>query len=485
MDWRQENQKADNQLGLITRRLKRIAVALAGITLTACATYYTKNIQFQEYVRQGRFEKAEETLERNKKAKSGRNELLYYMEQGYVDWMLGNYKESNQHFSKADNIIEDQINNYGREALALITNPSVKPYEPEDFEIVLVNYFKALNYLALNDYDAALVECRKINIKLNSLNDKYKDHKNRYQRDAFAHTLMGLIYEANLDYNNAFIAYRNALEVYEEDYLPEFGIDAPEQLKHDLLRSAYLTGFYDEVRYYEKRFSIIYRHKTGPKNEMVFFWLNGFGPVKSEWSINLTNVKGEGGWITFTNEEYGISAPIYIGDKKDEEKSAFENLRFLRIAFPKYEERLPVFTSASITVNGQQTELELLQDINEIAFKTLRDRMIREVSNSVLRLATKKALESMASKQDEGLGTIVSIANALTEKADTRNWQTLPYSISYARIPYPEGGKVDLKTTNNRGTSKTHSIDAGEPKRIISFYTFHTIDTHPPGFVLP
>ncbi len=455
------------------------------LLLTACATYYKKNLQFQEYIQQGKFEKAEATLEGNKKAQSGRNQVLYHFEHGYVDWMLSKYKESNEHLAKADRLIEDQMKNYGREALALITNPSVKPYQPEDFEVVMVNYFKALNYLALNDYEAALVECRKINNKLHALNDKYKDHKNRYQRDAFAHTLMGLVYEANSDYNNAFIAYRNALQVYEEDYLPDFGFGAPDQLKLDILRTAYLTGFHQEVRFYEKKFNLNYDHKTNKGKELVFFWLNGFGPVKSEWSINLTNVKGEGGWITFANEEYDISVPVYIGDKKEEEKSAFEKLRFLRIAFPKYEERRPVYSDAIIRVGNKSEKFELLQDMNEIAFKTLRDRMIREVSNSVLRLATKKALEALASEQDDGLGTLVSITNALTEKADTRNWQTLPYSISYARIPFPDNEKLTLKTMHDNGANNTYEINAAPSARNISFYTFHTIDTHRPGAFTP
>ena len=75
------------------------------------------------------------------------------------------------------------------------------PYKPEDFEVILVNFYKAMNYLQMDQMEEALVEVRKINIKLNELNDKYPDYKNRYQRDAFAHLLMGLIYEASGNYN--------------------------------------------------------------------------------------------------------------------------------------------------------------------------------------------------------------------------------------------------------------------------------------------
>jgi hypothetical protein len=346
----------------------------------------------------------------------------------------------------------------------------------------MVNYFMALNYIKLEKYDDALVECRRINIKLNQFNDKYKDHKNRYQRDAFAHTLMGIIYEIDHDYNNAFIAYRNALTIYETDYKEYFNIPVPSQLKKDLLRTAYLTGFYDDVAYYEKKFGMKYQHHPKDNGELVFFWLNGFGPYKTENSINFVKVPNQRkGYITLVNEEYNLSYPLYIGDKSSQEKRAFEELRFFRVAFPKYIERPPVYNSAAIYQNSTIYQLELLQDINDIAFKTLNDRMAREMANAIMRLATKKALELLADEQNEGLGTLINLVNTLTEKADTRNWQTLPYSISYCRIPLNSGNnKLILKTNSSKGISQTQSFNFVGEKDKIFFHAYHTTASYNP-----
>src|SRR5690554_7624519 len=114
----------------------------------------------------------------------------------------------------------------------------VRPYRPEDFEAIMVHYYKALNFIALGNFEGALIECRRINLLLLAFNENYKEHKNKYTRDAFAHNLMGLVYQAAGDYNNAFIAYRNALEIYESDYQSLFGLQAPRQLKLDLLYTA-------------------------------------------------------------------------------------------------------------------------------------------------------------------------------------------------------------------------------------------------------
>lgn len=457
-----------------------IFIAVVCIMITGCATYYAQNIDFQNYIVNGNFQKADSWLDNHKKEATGKNQLLYYLNRGYVSWILQHYNESNFFFTKAEHLIEDYIKNYYLEALTLISNPNVKPYQPEDFEAIMVNYFMALNYINLDKYDDALVECKRINIKLNQLNDKYKDHKNRYQRDAFAHTLMGIIYEIDNDYNNAFIAYRNALEIYETDYTTYFNISVPTQLKKDLLRTAYLTGFSEEVAYYENKFNMKYQHQPKENGELVFFWLNGFAPYKAENSINFVKLPHQKkGYITLVNEEHNLSFPLYIGDKSSKEKRAFEELRFFRVAFPKYVERPPVYKNAVIYNNSRNYELELLQDINDIAFKTLKDRMVREMANAIMRLATKKALEMLADEQDQGLGTIINIVNTITEKADTRNWQTLPYSISYCRIPLNIGdNKLILKTNSPRRGSKSQIFNFEGKKGKIYFHAYHTTATY-------
>lgn len=458
-----------------------ILFALAMFVLSSCATYYQNNIKFQTQVAEGDFTKAKDYLEKSK-GKTGRNRILYLFNKGWVDWMMNQNVESNISFEEADKMAEDYQKNYGMEALALISNPSIKPYKAEDFEVVMINYFKALNYLNIGSYKEALVEVRRINEKLNQLNDKYPDHKNRYQDDAFAHIIMGLIYDANKEYNDAFIAYRNAVNIYENSYSKNFNLQIPEQLKYDLLRAAYRVGFFDEQRFYEQKFNMKYQNKPNDGGELVFFWHNGMGPVKSEWSINFAKTSSKDGFVTFANEQYGMAFPIYIGDKSDNEKSGFSKLSFLRIAFPKYLERKPVFTNAELISNGNSFKLNTAQDINGIAFKTLNDRMLREMGTAILRMASKKAIEAAARKENDDLGSAISIVNALTEKADTRNWQTLPYQISYTRVSLPAGeNNIEFRMTSPMVTQKNQSLKFNIAKGKTTFFTFSTLDSYAPA----
>ncbi|WP_430933209.1 COG3014 family protein [Saccharicrinis sp. 156] len=453
-----------------------IVTAFISLTFVGCATYYQKNYQLQSYITDGDFNSADKLLNKDKKGETGINRVLHYMNKGMVNFMMGQYEVSNTYLEKADLYNEDYKKSFGSEALSLLSNPMVKPYKPEDFETVMVHYYKSLNYLMLEKYEDALVECRRVNIQLQQLNDKYKKNTNKYANDAFAHNLMGMIYDASGDKNNAFIAYRNAYDTYENDYKKLFNISAPEQLKKDLLRVAYQVGFMQEYNFYKDKFSLEYTPKNDDEGSLVFLWMNGFGPVKSEWSINFTNTGFNNGWVTFANEDYGLNFPVYVGNRKREEQGAFMNLSFVRVAFPKYVERKPKFSQARLRTNNQQYQLELSEDINAIAFQSLKDRMAREMANSIARLATKKALESLANKENKNLGSIVSIVNALTEKADTRNWQSLPYAIHYTRIPLQAGNhQVHLQVNGSGQSHETFYFDIKKNKT--TFFTYHQLET--------
>ncbi|MFU8842543.1 MAG: COG3014 family protein [Bacteroidales bacterium] len=457
-----------------------ISVLILALLSGGCATHYQRTIRFQEYVYKGELENAKEVLDKDNKKQKGKDRILYLMYNGWVSWMMGQNTESIKYLDEADRMIEDLVKQPGYEMAALVTNPGIRPYVPEDFEKVMVNYMKALNFLQMGKTSEALVEVRRINLKLNELNDKYKENKNRYSSDAFALLIMGLIYDASQEYNDAFIAYRNAFNVYESSYSENFGIRAPEQLKKDLLRTAYLNGFHEELAFYEKQFGMNYVHTPRSGGEVIFLWQNGLGPVKSEWSINFAKVDGEAGFILLKNDELDLAFPIYIGNKSKEEKSAFAELSFLRVAFPKYLERKPVFTNADVNTNGQQFTLQKAQDINAIAFKTLHDRMVREMAGSILRLATKKALEAAVRSENQDIGAVVGILGALTEKADTRNWQTLPYEIHYARIPVEPGRqKIEFIASSSKESDRQFfefDIEAGKTY----FHTFQSLESRRP-----
>ena len=82
----------------------------------------------------------------------------------------------------------------------------------------------------------------------------------------------------------------------------------------------------------------------------------------------------------------------------------------------------------------------------------------------------------MASKKNEWLGFAVNIANALTEKADTRNWQTLPYLISYARVPLNSAeNQIEITLTGPRVQTIKEHIHTPTAKQSTRFFVYTTL----------
>ncbi len=457
--------------------VRRFSLLILSFILVSCTTYYQVNQEFNSRFEQGNLESAEKYLQQTK---TKRTKFLYYANRGVVNSMEGNYEASNKWLERAYIYNEDYRKKATDVAASLIVNPTVIPYQAEDHEQLLLLYYKALNYLKMSDYESALIECRRLNEQLNQLSDRYKSDK-KYKRDAFVHNLMGIAYEASGDINNAFIAYRNAYEIYKEDFTNLFGLGAPEQLKKDVLRSAYLNGFDNEVYFYENEFGMKHIPESS-EAELLFFWHNGLGPVKGEWSINFAVQDGGDGFMTFANSEYGMSYPFPINSLNADQSSSLKDLKVFRIAFPKYIERPPVFNSAYIETKEGRYDLEIAEDVNQIAFKTLQERMVKEFSKGILRAALKKATENAVREESEGWGALLGLVNAFTEKADTRNWQTIPHSIYYSRIPLRLGeNQIKLKTQNfTSGGSATESFSfTVDQKGQTIFHSFQSLETKP------
>jgi hypothetical protein len=449
------------------------------IILAACGTYYTKHARFHQLFANEQILEADQLLEKDKRAARGKTRLLHYLNRGITHHLMQQYEVSNQFFEQAYRIYQDFIAHPVDAVLSFLVNPTVTDYRGEDHEILLIHYYKALNYLELNDLSAALVECRRLNIQLNQLSDKYNS-ANTYRRDAFIHILMGLIYQANHEYNDAFIAYRNAVEIYQEDYKRLFNLEVPLQLKKDLIYTAYKTGFHDQVAYYKQQFALTYEPSREPRGgDVICLWNSGLGPIKHEWDINFVLVKGAGGVVNFINEDLGLIFPFPLGDDS-QAKQSLSDLHLLRVAFPKYIERPLLYDKATIQVQGNMYILEQAEDINAISFQILHERMLWEFSKSLLRVALKKVAEYQLRKQNEMLGTILGVVNFATEKADTRNWQTIPHSIYYTRIQLPEGQhhqlKFQAKSTHMPYIEQNHTFTVSVQHGQTLFYPIHTLE---------
>lgn len=435
----------------------------------SCASYRIKSEKIEIALKQGDIKQALTAVDANSFLKKKRNLLLYYFEKGKVLYLNGEYELSNTFLNKADAFIEENKKYIGGKVLGVLLNPETETYTGEDFENVAIHYYKALNYIFLNKFDEALVEAKRINLKLQEINDTYPiGKKNRYSSDGFALNIQGILYEASGDINNAFISYRNAVDLYLANEGSFFGTPLPEQLKNDVLRTASSLGFTNELERYEKLLKTTYvpiTEKT--EGELILFWENGLVPYKDQTLYNFTVLPGNSdGVVSIYNEDLGLTLPIPV-DTGNDRKKDFSDIETFSVAFPKYIKRNPYYSNATAIKDSIRLNFQLAQNYEEVAFKTLKDRTLREIGKAAIRLGTKKISEHLLRNENEDLGAALGIFNAFTEHADTRNWQSLPQHIYYARIPLKEGeNTISISLTTPNGVSKEQTIQINGRKRI-------------------
>jgi hypothetical protein len=155
-----------------------ILFILGALLINGCASVATRTAHFQKIeasVQQGNYADAIVQLENGKGNFYQKKErVLYYLDLGALHHYNGDYDKSNELLTEAENAIEElYTKSVSKAAASLLLNDNALDYSGEDYEDIYINIFKALNYLELEKFDEAFVEIRRINQKLNLLEDKY------------------------------------------------------------------------------------------------------------------------------------------------------------------------------------------------------------------------------------------------------------------------------------------------------------------------
>lgn len=417
--------------------MKYTLIALA-LLLSACVTTQTQDT-LGKHMGRNDCEGAVKYISAQKKAYGTNMRLNFLLDSAMINLQCGNYDKSNAYFHKADDLAEKLwTKSISSEAAAYVTNDYLIPYAGEDFEKAGINMFSAINYVLQGNMEEALVECRRLDSVLTLYNDKY-DEKNVYKEDAFGRYLSGMIYEAEGEFDDAYIDYFKAYKTY-KDYEKNYKTSAPNSLIEDLLRMAEATGRRSEIisDFAELGGKAKGGHKT-TKNlgKIVLIHLNGKAPKKISESFTVTSNEGP----------ISIAFPRYL------------------VQGPSCSESRMVVTSASSSVEAKS---ELVQDINKIAVKNLEDRKGRVIVKAIARAVVKQVVADNVI-DDARLKAIFNVFNTvILEKADTRTWGTLPGEIYISRV-FVEPGEhsISASSCGNNKFLKKVSIKSGETRFVL------------------
>jgi len=405
---------------------------LAG--LSGCAAYYAVGMGGPlKKLSRGDYAGALEKLEKHT---GDTNKLLYRLEKGLILHYQGEYEMSNRQFARAEALVDQHYTrSVSREVASLLTNDAIRAYSGEEFERVLIHYYRALNYWYLGDPEGALVECRKANLRLADF-ALAAEYELTYKNDAFLQYLTGLLYESQREWNDAYVAYKNAASGYAA-YEEAFGLSMPRSLAQDLVRLADRLGYQEDVYQFTHDYSVgLPGTARQGRAHAVVLAESGFVARKDEYEISVpitSNARGPDIWMVSERSVYRYHHP-YLGGKVK---------YWLRAALPQYESVPSAVKGVRVSGGGRSAAAFPVEDLDAIARRTLEEKedtiLLRTVARGIAKYAATKAAE----KKSDWLGILVNLFGAGTEAADTRGWLSLPRTVWMGRLDL-EPGTTDV-----------------------------------------
>lgn len=389
-----------------------------------------------------------------------RNEVLYDMDLGAAAQASGDYRTSEKAFRRADRLSRML---YTKSVTNLIeayqTNDLVIPYRGYPFERVMINLLNSLNYAETGDWTGALVETRKIRLKLEGYNQDYpkaaappgkfaqyqnaainlmSSHHipfnpaqlNHYTDDGFARFLSGIYQEAQVnsggvDYSSALISYRKAYSTYEKNWIL-YHAPIPSFVAPALLRSAEASGRVNLFARLKKRFPGV-------------SWIPS---TSFEKMGHVIFIGYDGEIFHLTSQRFAFPFPIA------------NTLAMVSFSVPN-----PVSGGTQVfghrvvaSVPGKavvaQSHSEVAEPLMAIGMTNFQDHLkrvvFREAVRSILKTAEEVVATNVADRQGGGIAGLITmiigdVANVASDEADTRSWRTLPSQMDYAELDLNPG----------------------------------------------
>lgn len=395
---------------LFSQRLTPIVVGLFfSLSLVGCATYQNKVQVARDSLANRDYQKALDSL-KPLADEEGKDQLVYLLDYATALQIAGRLKESNQVFLQADRLSElVDYHSVSKIAGSLALNEEMVQYKGDTFEKIFINAYLAMNFLEMGNLDDALVEARRINEKYL----KYRqDDKKKFELNSFSKYLSAVVWEASRSYDDAYIAYN---EAYKID--PTIST-----IREDLIRSAKLARRMDTYKDWKKKFPEVteqdswYDKKLG---EIVIIYQQGWGPRK----------------ISSPNEyRFPSLAPVYSQTQR-----------------------------ARLTITDKSYLSKEVYDVQQAAIATLKEDQGLLIAKRLAGVATKAVLSDQVRQKNELLGSLTWIALNVADRADVRQWSTLPQTIQTVRVQLPPGKyQIHLDGLNSSDTPTGESLEGRE-----------------------
>lgn len=386
-----------------------IGVAAVCVLCCACGApslRYKKEVN--KLVSAGQWAEAAAKVEASKtKNYSERDRLLYYLDESVLHHEAGAHVESDQLLAQAQQRTDELFaRSISGQAGRLLINDLTLSYYPADYETALTYYYRAMNFLQQQDVSSAQVEARKAVFFLDNLrNSKPKG----YNDDPFVQYFSSLVFESAGNLNDARVSRARATLAYQKGLGGE-GTAAP---------------------------AFAVPQNADRLGEIIVIHSNGFIPLKQSSTFQ----------VQWGQAMAWASAPQEGEDVAPEVQNALTaglTGNALTLSWPTLQPQPYQIRASRVEAGGQTQRTVLMSNVADLADTDLKAKLpgiwFRSATRAVVkRIAAEQAKKAMnANSEDpwagELAGMLVSAFGAMTEKADTRQWFTLPAEIRMSRL---------------------------------------------------
>lgn len=409
-------------------------------------------IHNDELVAKGEFAKAavvsEEEIDRSDRTQ--RNNLMWMLNAGLAYRFGHKNSESIKAFDESEWLIkhyQEQFLNsdISQETASVLVNDTTRPYIGTQYDGVMANTYKAIDYMALGNSEGARVEFnraidrqRRAKAFYAKLIDKNREAIVKEQRndnrgvntdDSMPQAEKVLQekypslynFEAYPDFINPMVSYLAGIFALSE---------GDNQKSFTLLKEAY--GMNRDNSYIADDLVYVDALLDGSsKSREPFVWViieDGQAPVKTEWRMDV---------------------PVWIFSR---------NLNYISLALPRIHQRSSAFEGYSIAVGEKVSKTQLLSDMDRVIMTEFKKEYPAIIRRALFSAMTKAVIQYQTQQQMQNSDgnaqlawavaslatTVYTIASA---QADTRTWTTLPKRFDLIRLAYPEQGRFGIKTS--------------------------------------
>lgn len=433
-----------------------LLIASVGLLATGCTTYQQQNHAI-EYWRQGNIpQAAAEAVKMADDNTDNKDTVIWRLEEGAVLRANGQYDDSNKAFDEA----ADKIDHYEEaakisvsgEAGAFLSNQAELPYEGRSYDGIMLNTYKALNYLQLGQPDSARPElirayqrqqdavednARRIEKTQNAAaQSKDKAAMDRAQANPKFQSQMQGTYAA-LDNLQPYADYVNPFTVYLDGiYFMANASDASDlqRAQKSLQRVGTFLGNNDFITQDLATVDDLINGKPLPQITYVIFE-TGCAPVRDQVRIDIPII---------------VSSVSYVG-------AAFPTLKFQN----------NYVNGLTVTADGTNTTTTLLASMDSVIGLDFKNEMPVVITKTIASTVTKAiaayAINQAANQQNAMFGLLTQLGTAAYQAAvnvaDERTWTTLPKEFEFCRIPTPPDRKLSIFTPDG---SQNQTVTIGD-----------------------